>query len=135
MTMRRIGHCATMAIGLLALKGLRPNLSGLIGEHVAFFAANPERPLREMPFAGDNLKTPGHDVDTIDVCPVSFPITRFQVFPMRQILADAIGLPCPYCGHPMQHPKARQAPAKPRPYQAALKRRNICRSSKPSRCL
>jgi hypothetical protein len=35
------GHCATMAMGLLALKGLRPNLSGLIGEHVAFFYANP----------------------------------------------------------------------------------------------
>jgi hypothetical protein len=47
------GHCATMAMGLLALKGLRPNLSGLVGEHVAFFAANPERPLREMPFAAD----------------------------------------------------------------------------------
>jgi hypothetical protein len=46
-------HCATMAMGLLALKGLRPNLSGLVGEHVAFFAANPERPLREMPFAAD----------------------------------------------------------------------------------
>jgi hypothetical protein len=51
--MRRIGHCATMAMGLLALKGLRPNLSGLIGEHVAFFAADPELPLREMPFAPD----------------------------------------------------------------------------------
>jgi hypothetical protein len=49
--MRRIGHCATVATGLLALKGLRPGLSSLIGEHVAFFAANPERPLREMLFA------------------------------------------------------------------------------------
>jgi 5-methylcytosine-specific restriction endonuclease McrA len=24
---------------------------------------------------------------------------------VRQILANAIGLPCPYCGHPMQHPE------------------------------
>jgi hypothetical protein len=51
--MRRNGHCATMAMGLLALKGLRPGLSSLIGEHVAFVAANPERPSREMPFAAD----------------------------------------------------------------------------------
>jgi hypothetical protein len=49
--MRRIGHCATMAMGLLALKGLRPNLSGLIGGML--HAANPERPLRDMPFAAD----------------------------------------------------------------------------------
>jgi hypothetical protein len=42
-----------MAMGLLALKGLRSNLSGLIGEHVAFFADNPELPLQEMPFAPD----------------------------------------------------------------------------------
>jgi hypothetical protein len=24
---------------------------------------------------------------------------------MRQILTNAIGSPCPYCGHPMQHPE------------------------------
>jgi hypothetical protein len=30
---------------------------------------------------------------------------RFQVSPMRKILANTIGLPCPYCGHPMQHPE------------------------------
>jgi len=24
---------------------------------------------------------------------------------MRAILADAIGLPCPYCGFPMEHPQ------------------------------
>ena len=57
--MRRIGHCATMAMGLLALKGLRPNLSGLIGEHVAFFAANPELPYGKFLSPRTNLKTPG----------------------------------------------------------------------------
>ena len=49
----RNGHCATMAMGLLALKGLRPNLSGLIASTSHFLPPIPERPLREMPFAAD----------------------------------------------------------------------------------
>jgi len=45
------GYCGTMAMALVALKGLLPNLSGLIREHAAFFVANPELPLSGMPFA------------------------------------------------------------------------------------
>jgi hypothetical protein len=44
-------YCGTMAMALAALKGLLPNLSGLIREHAAFFVANPELPLSGMPFA------------------------------------------------------------------------------------
>ena len=44
-------YCATMAMALVALKGLLPVLSGLIREHAAFFVANPKLPLRGMPFA------------------------------------------------------------------------------------
>jgi hypothetical protein len=40
-----------MAMALVALKGLSPNLSGLIRDHAAFFVANPELPLSGMPFA------------------------------------------------------------------------------------
>ena len=45
------GYCGTMAMALVALKGLLPNLSGLIRDHAAFFVANPELPLSGMPFA------------------------------------------------------------------------------------
>jgi hypothetical protein len=45
------GYCGTMAMALAPLKGLLPNLSGLIREHAAFFVANPELPLSGMPFA------------------------------------------------------------------------------------
>jgi hypothetical protein len=45
------GYCGTMAMGLVALRGLLPDLSGLIREHAAFFVSNPERPLSAMPFA------------------------------------------------------------------------------------
>jgi hypothetical protein len=45
------GYCGTMAMGLVALRGLLPSLSGLIGEHAAFFVANPEATLGNMPFA------------------------------------------------------------------------------------
>jgi len=45
------GYCGTMAMALVALRGLLPNLSGLIRDHAAFFVANPELPLREMIFA------------------------------------------------------------------------------------
>jgi hypothetical protein len=38
-------------MALVALKGLLPNLSGLIRDHVAFYVANPELPLFGMPFA------------------------------------------------------------------------------------
>jgi hypothetical protein len=45
------GYCGTMAMALVALRALLPSLSGMIGEHAAFFVANPELPLREMIFA------------------------------------------------------------------------------------
>jgi hypothetical protein len=45
------GYCGTMAMAIVALKGLLPNLSGLIRDHVAFYVANPELPLCGMPFA------------------------------------------------------------------------------------
>jgi hypothetical protein len=47
------GYCGTMAMALVALNGLLPNLSGLIREHAAFFVGNPELPLSDMPFAPD----------------------------------------------------------------------------------
>jgi hypothetical protein len=40
-----------MAMALVALRGLLPDLSGLIRDHAAFFVSNPELPLREMMFA------------------------------------------------------------------------------------
>jgi len=45
------GYCGTMAMALVALRGLLPSLSGLIREHAAFFAGNPTLPLSAMPFA------------------------------------------------------------------------------------
>jgi hypothetical protein len=45
------GYCGTMAMALVALKGLLPNLSGLIRDHAAFFVGNPTLPLSAMPFA------------------------------------------------------------------------------------
>jgi hypothetical protein len=46
------GYCGTMAMALVALKGLLPSLSaGLIRDHAAFFVANPELPLSDMPFS------------------------------------------------------------------------------------
>ena len=49
---RAIGndYCATMAMALVVLQGLLPNLSGLIKTHAAFFVGNPDLPLSEMPF-------------------------------------------------------------------------------------
>jgi hypothetical protein len=45
------GYCGTMAMALVALRGLLPNLSGLIRDHTAFFVSNPDLPLSAMPFA------------------------------------------------------------------------------------
>jgi hypothetical protein len=45
------GYCGTMAMALVALRGLLPDLSGLIRDHAAFFVADPKRPLREMIFS------------------------------------------------------------------------------------
>jgi hypothetical protein len=45
------GYCGTMAMGLVALRGLLPNLSGLIRDHAALFVSNPALPLSAMPFA------------------------------------------------------------------------------------
>ena len=45
------GYCGTMAMALVALRGLLPSLSGLIREHAAFFVSNPTLPLSAMPFA------------------------------------------------------------------------------------
>jgi hypothetical protein len=45
------GYSGTMAMALIALRGLRPHLSGLIRDHAAFFVENPNLPLREMPLA------------------------------------------------------------------------------------
>lgn len=43
-------YCGTMAMGLIALRGLLPSLSGLIREHAAFYVSNPTLPLSAMPF-------------------------------------------------------------------------------------
>jgi hypothetical protein len=45
------GYCGTMAMGLIALRGLLPNLSGMIRDHAALFVSNPTLPLSAMPFA------------------------------------------------------------------------------------
>jgi hypothetical protein len=45
------GDCGTMAMALVGLQGLVPNLSGPIREHAAFFVSNPALPLSAMPFA------------------------------------------------------------------------------------
>jgi len=40
-----------MAMGLVALRGLLPSLSGLIRDHAALFVSSPVLPLAAMPFA------------------------------------------------------------------------------------
>jgi hypothetical protein len=50
-TANRHGYCGTMAMALVALRGLLPNLSGLIREHAAFFVSNSSLSLSAMPFA------------------------------------------------------------------------------------
>jgi hypothetical protein len=45
------GYCGTMAMALVALRGLLPDLSGPIPEHAAFMVNNPTLPLSAMPFA------------------------------------------------------------------------------------
>jgi HAMP domain-containing protein len=45
------GYSGTMAMALVALRGLLPNLSGMIRDHAAFFVSNPTLPLSAMPFA------------------------------------------------------------------------------------
>jgi hypothetical protein len=45
------GYCGTMAMALVALRGLLPNLSGAIRDDAALFVSNPTLPLSAMPFA------------------------------------------------------------------------------------
>jgi hypothetical protein len=45
------GYCGTMAMALVALRGLLPNLSGTIRDGVEYFVSNPTLPLSAMPFA------------------------------------------------------------------------------------
>jgi hypothetical protein len=45
------GYCGTMAMALVALRGLLPGLSGLIRDHAALFVNNPTLPLSAVPFA------------------------------------------------------------------------------------
>lgn len=45
------GYCGTMAMALVALRGLLPNLSDMIGDHARFFVSNPTLPLSAMAFA------------------------------------------------------------------------------------
>jgi hypothetical protein len=45
------GYCGTMAMALIALRGLLPSLSGLIRDHAAFFVSNPTLPLSAMIFS------------------------------------------------------------------------------------
>jgi hypothetical protein len=45
------GYCGTMAMALVALRGLLPNLSGVIHDDAALFVGNPTLPLSAMPFA------------------------------------------------------------------------------------
>jgi hypothetical protein len=45
------GYCGTMAMALIALRGLLPDLSDLIRDHATLFVSNPELPLSAMPFA------------------------------------------------------------------------------------
>jgi hypothetical protein len=40
-----------MAIGLVALRDLPPNTSGMIRQHVEIFVTNPTTRFSEMPFA------------------------------------------------------------------------------------
>jgi hypothetical protein len=45
------GYCGTMAMALVALRGLLPNLSGVIRDDAALFVGNPTLPMSAMPFA------------------------------------------------------------------------------------
>ena len=45
------GYCGTMAMALVALRGLLPNLTGAIRDDAALFVSNPTLPLSAMPFA------------------------------------------------------------------------------------
>jgi hypothetical protein len=45
------GYCGTMAMALVALRGLLPSLSGAIYDDAALFVSNPTLPLSAMPFA------------------------------------------------------------------------------------
>ena len=45
------GYCGTMAMALVALRGLLPNLTGAIRDDAAHFVSNPTLPLSAMPFA------------------------------------------------------------------------------------
>jgi hypothetical protein len=45
------GYCGIMAVAIIALEAPRPNLSGMIRDHAAFFVANTRTPFSEMPFA------------------------------------------------------------------------------------
>ena len=49
------GYCGTMAMALVALRGLLPGLSGMIRDHAAFFVSNPSLPLSAMVFAASGL--------------------------------------------------------------------------------
>jgi hypothetical protein len=45
------GYCGTMAMALVALRGLLPDLSGPIRDDAAHFVGSPTLPLSAMPFA------------------------------------------------------------------------------------
>jgi hypothetical protein len=45
------GYCGTMAVALVSLRGLLPNLSGVIRDDAALFVSNPTLPLSAMPVA------------------------------------------------------------------------------------
>jgi hypothetical protein len=45
------GYCGTMAMAMVALRGLLPNLTGAIRDDAAHFVSNPTLPLSAMPFA------------------------------------------------------------------------------------
>ena len=45
------GYCGTIAMALVALRGLLRDLSGAIRDDAAYFTSNPTLPLSAMPFA------------------------------------------------------------------------------------
>jgi len=45
------GYFGTMAMAMVALRGLLPDLTGMIRDHAVFFTDNPTAPLSSMPFA------------------------------------------------------------------------------------
>jgi hypothetical protein len=45
------GYCGAMAMALVALRGLLPDLSGAIRDDAVYFVSNPTLPLSAMPFA------------------------------------------------------------------------------------